>query len=133
MWVCLVAQSYPTLCDPMNCSQPVFSAMGILQTRILEWVTMPSSRGSSQSRDWTQVSHIAGGFFTIWATREAQLSYTWFILKNKFPTNSLFPNSNFWSEIFSSVPSVKFCSLQNKVTSGGRSRTSSVGISKKPL
>ena len=45
--------------------------MGILQARILEWVAMPSSRGSSQPRDQTQVSHIAGGFFTSWTTREA--------------------------------------------------------------
>ena len=52
------------------CQAPLF--MGILQARILEWVTMPSSRGSSQPMDWTQVPHIAGGFFTIWATREAQ-------------------------------------------------------------
>ena len=43
----------------------------ILQARILKWVAMPSSRGSYQPRDWTQVSCIAGGFFTIWATREA--------------------------------------------------------------
>ena len=49
-------------------------SMGILQARILEWVAMPSSRGSSQARDQTQVSRIAGGFFTIWATREAQKS-----------------------------------------------------------
>ena len=47
--------------------------MGILQAKILEWVAMPSSRGSSQPRDQTQVSHIAGGFFTIWATREAKI------------------------------------------------------------
>ena len=46
--------------------------MGIIQARILEWVAMPSSRGSSQLRDYTQVSHIAGGFFAIWATRETQ-------------------------------------------------------------
>ena len=46
--------------------------MGSFQARILEWVAMPSSRGSSQPRDQTQVSHIAGGFFTFWATREAQ-------------------------------------------------------------
>ena len=46
--------------------------MGILQAKILEWVPMPSSRGSSQSRDRTQVYHIAGGFFTIWTTRETQ-------------------------------------------------------------
>ena len=45
--------------------------MEILQARILEWVAMPSSRGSSQPRYWTQASHIAGRFFTIWATREA--------------------------------------------------------------
>ena len=45
---------------------------GILQARILEWVAFPFSRGSSQPRDGTQVSHIAGGFFTSWAIREAQ-------------------------------------------------------------
>ena len=45
---------------------------GILQARILEWVAFPFSRGSSQPRDWTQVSRIAGGFFTSWATKGAQ-------------------------------------------------------------
>ena len=45
----------------------------ILQARILEWVAFPFSRGSSQPRDQTQVSHIASGFFTSWATREAHL------------------------------------------------------------
>ena len=44
----------------------------ILQARILEWVAGPFSRGSSQPRDQTQVFHIAGVFFTSWATREAQ-------------------------------------------------------------
>ena len=47
-------------------------SMGILQARILQWVAMPSSRGSSQPRDQTQVSLIASGFFTVWATREVQ-------------------------------------------------------------
>ena len=70
--LCLVARSCPTLCDPMDCSLPGSSVHGILQARMLEWVAMPSSRESSQLRDWTQVSHIAGGFFTIWATRETQ-------------------------------------------------------------
>ena len=46
---------------------------GFLQARILEWVAFPSSRGSSQPRNQTQVSHIAGGFFTSWATREAHI------------------------------------------------------------
>ena len=53
----------------MACQAPL--SMGILQARILEWVTMPSSRESSQPRDRIQVSLIAGGFFTICATREA--------------------------------------------------------------
>ena len=47
-------------------------SMGILQARILEWVVMPSSGGPSQLRDQTHVSHVVGGFFAIWATREAQ-------------------------------------------------------------
>ena len=67
----LVAQSYPTLCDPMYWRPPGSSVHGILQTRILEWVAIFFSRGSSWSKDQTQVSCVAGGFFTIWATREA--------------------------------------------------------------
>ena len=53
------AQSCPTLCDPMD-----YKVQGILQARILGWVAFPFSRGSSQWRDQTQVSHIAGRFFT---------------------------------------------------------------------
>ena len=53
----LVAQSCPTLCDPMDCHPPGSSVHGILQARILEWVAMPFSRGSSQTRDRTWVSH----------------------------------------------------------------------------
>ena len=67
--VCLVTQLCLTFCDPMDCSPPGSSVHGILQARILEWVAMPSSRGSSRSRDQTQVSHIADGFFR--ANREA--------------------------------------------------------------
>ena len=50
--------------------------MGTLQARILEWVSMTSSRGSSQPRDQTQVSLTAGGVFTVWATREAHRKST---------------------------------------------------------
>ena len=60
----LVPQSCPTLCDPIDYSLPGSSVHGILQARILEWVAVPFSSGSSQPRDWTQVSCIAGGFFT---------------------------------------------------------------------
>ena len=66
-----VAQSCLTLCDPMDCSLPGSSFHGILQERILEWVAISFSRGSSWPRDGTQVSCIAGRFFTIWSTREA--------------------------------------------------------------
>ena len=62
-----VAQPCPTHWDLMDCT-----VHGILQARNLEWVAFPSSRGFSQPRDQTQVSHIADGFFTSWATREAQ-------------------------------------------------------------
>jgi len=48
-----------------------YTVHGILQARILEWVAVPFTRGSSQPRDLTQVSHIAGGFFTSSATKEA--------------------------------------------------------------
>ena len=54
-----VAQSLPTLCNPME-----YTVHGILQARIQEWVAVHFSRGSSQPRDRTQVSRIAGGFFT---------------------------------------------------------------------
>ena len=54
-----VAQLCPTLCDPMD-----YTVHGILQARILEWVAFPFSRGSSQPRGQTQVSRIAGRFFT---------------------------------------------------------------------
>ena len=60
----LLAQSCLTLCNPMECSPLGSSVHGILQARILEWVAMPSSRGSSQPRDRTQVSYIAGRFLT---------------------------------------------------------------------
>ena len=65
----LVTQSCPTLCDPTNCSPQSSSIHVILQTRILEWIAISFSRGSSQPRDRTRVSHIAARFFTIWATR----------------------------------------------------------------
>ena len=67
-------QSCPTLCDPMDCSSPGFSFHGILEAIILEWDAMPSSRGSSQRRDWTHVTCIAGRFFTHLTTWEARFT-----------------------------------------------------------
>ena len=73
--VCMHAkslQSCPTLWDPMNCSLPGASVHGIVMARMLGWVTMPFSRGSSQPRVWIWVSCTAGRFFTVWITRKAQ-------------------------------------------------------------
>ena len=83
-----VAQSCPTLCDPMDCSPPGSSVHGILQARILEWVAISFSRGSSQPRDWTRVSCIAGRHFILWATRVI--------------TNTLFQQPKRWLYIWTS-------------------------------
>ena len=72
-----VAQSCPTLCDPMDSSLPGSTVHGIFQARVLEWAAISFSRGSSQTRDRACVFCIADRHFTIWATREAlhQLGY----------------------------------------------------------
>ena len=80
--VCSVAQLFQHFCDPTDCSLPGSSLHGIILARILERVAISSSRGSSQSRDWTQVSHNAGTLY--------QLSYQEspnFILVKLFQTN----------------------------------------------
>ena len=77
----LFAQLCLTLCDSMDCSQPGSSIHGVLEARILEWVVIPFSRGSSQPRDQTWVSCSAGRFFTIWATRE--------VTQNQFRIHSI--------------------------------------------
>ena len=73
-YCCLVAKLCPSHgihWDPMDCSLTGTSVHGISQARILEWVAISFSKGSSQARDQIQISYIAGGFFIIWATREA--------------------------------------------------------------
>ena len=83
-------QSCPALCDPMDCSPPGSSVHGILQARRLEWVAMPFSRASSQPRDGTQGSCIAGRLFTTLATREAPSIVT------GGPLNMVVANTKFW-------------------------------------
>ena len=68
-----VAQLCPTLCDPMDCNLQGSSVHGILQARILEWVAISISRGSSQPRDRTLVAHIVGRYFTIWEREASHL------------------------------------------------------------
>ena len=65
-----VAQPCPTLCDPIDCSLPGSSVHGIFQARVLEWVAISFSRGSSRPRDWTRVSRIVGRCFTFCLTKE---------------------------------------------------------------
>ena len=109
----LIAQSCPTPYNPMDCSPPSSPVHGIIQARILEWVAIPFSRGSSQPRDRTQVSCTAGRFFTVWATRETPIvskdesikdsflwdSFLWISLclfrtsEGKYPTETISMNS----------------------------------------
>ena len=84
----------PTPCDSMDHSPPGSSVHGILQARFLEWIAMPSSRGSSRPRDPTQVSYISctGGFFTTSTTSEApQQLGCHFLFQRIFPTQELNP------------------------------------------
>ena len=68
-WKWKWSQSWPTLCDPMDCSLRGSSVHWIFKARVLEWVAISFSRGFSQPRDRTQVSHIANRRFTVWATK----------------------------------------------------------------
>ena len=69
-----VTQWWLTLCDPMDCSSCGPTVYRALLARILEWIVVRFSRGSSQHRDQTRVFCIADRFFTSWVTREAQFS-----------------------------------------------------------
>ena len=88
----VVAQLCLTLWDPMDCSPLGSSVHGILWARILEWAAIPLSRGSSQSGDPTWVSHIAGKFFTIWATGKPYKT-SWLHLNFRLVTYSSTCNS----------------------------------------
>ena len=116
-WACMSAkllQSRLTLWDPMDCSLQAPLSMGIFQARILGWVAMPFSSGSSQPRDRTQVSCITGGFFTVWVTIEVsqfpspQLSNT-LLSKNWLPETVTVmeehPSYNEWQLSFITSPS----------------------------
>ena len=76
-WICCsVAKSCPTLCDPIDCSMPGSSVHGISQARILEWVAISFSKGSSRPRDWTRVSCFGRWILCHWATWETPLKYS---------------------------------------------------------
>ena len=86
IYVCVcVAQSCPTLCDPMDSSPPGSSVHGILQARILEWVAMSYSMGSSQPKDQTCVSHVfcIGRQVLYHLTHQGSLDSTWLVAKTR--------------------------------------------------
>ena len=94
---CVRAQWCPTLCNPMDCSWPGSSVHGIFQTRILERVAISFSRGSSWSRDQTQVSCSADKLFT-WATKD---------------TCILIVQVNIWGTTFTGLTRITHLSLIN--------------------
>ena len=106
--MCSDAQSYPTLCDPMNHSLPRFSVHGISQARILEWVAISFSRGSFRSRNWTLssccISCFAGGFFTAELLRKpvwewtTHLSYSRIEIHNNSDQRSRRREVHVWSK-----------------------------------
>ena len=88
----LETQSCPTLCDTMDCSPPGSSVHGILQARILEWVAIPFSRGSSWPRNRTHIPCIASGFFTFWATLNwTELNWSRSVVSNSLRPRGLYP------------------------------------------
>ena len=114
-------QSCLTLCDPMDCSLPGSSVHAILQTRILEWVSMPSSRGPSRPRDWTCVSCVS-------CIGKQVLYYSCYVgsLLPSWPAITLYLNilccvesrqeitHEMWSFFFSAVDTADFCVEVNK-------------------
>ena len=113
MHACSVTQSCLTLCDPRDCSLPGSSIHEISQARILEWIAISISWGSSWPRDWTQVSHLAGRLFTVWAIRESSKEKVCFLwLKRKKVLANLYnsilmnfqlflsPDNNYLSHIY---------------------------------
>ena len=116
---------------PWTVAHQVSLSMGILQARILEWVAIPFSRGSSQPRDRALVSRIAEGFFTVWATREALtliflcnrcygvcvLSCVWLFVTSwtvarSVPLSLGFPRQEYWGRL----PSLPAGDLPNSGT-----------------
>ena len=87
--MCSVAQSCLTLCDPIDCSPPGFSAHGIIQARILEWVAISYSQGSSWPRDWTWVfcnSCVSRQILYYWKTLHPVNIYTLGLSQASGPT-----------------------------------------------
>ena len=126
--ICLVTQLCPTLCDPMDCSPPGSSVCGTLQARILEWVAIPFSGGSSRPRDGTQVSWIASRWFTIWAL----------VCSNSHPLSqwcylTILSSAAPFSSCLQTFPASGSFPMSQLFTSGGQSIGVSVSASVLPV
>ena len=109
---CSVTQSCPTLYNPIECSPPDSSVNGISQARILEWVAISFSWGSSQPRNWTHISCIVRWILYHWATWEAPnlkaskdspkscltLSISWTVACQA-PLSTGFSSQEYWSRL----------------------------------
>ena len=104
--IVLVAQLYPTLCDPMNYNSTGSSIHGISQARIVKWVTILFPGDLPDYRDWTWVSCITGRFFTIWAIRE--FLHVMFMLSPTTMTSWNPGLSHFWHSHMPFSPTWKF-------------------------
>ena len=127
----LVTQSYLTLCNPMDCSLSGSSVHGIFQAWVLEWVAVSFSRGSSQPRDQTRVSHVVGRCFTVWATREihSKLEYEK-LIKSEWVNLELCTASSSWRKLWNKFTSKLWPS---GTFPQGRSGDNSLGIWEKKI
>ena len=105
----LVTKSRPTLCNAMDCSPPGSSVHGILQARILEWIAISFSRGSSWPMEPTRVSCICRQILYLWATWEA-LCDQLLLFSHQFASNSLWPHGLQHTRPPCPLPSPRVCS-----------------------
>ena len=128
--ICVCAQSYPTLHDPMDCSPPGSSLHGILQARIMEWAAISFSREPSRPKDQTRISCVScnGRFFTNWATREQSF------IKQIFNHHLQYGRSIFLQSLASSGGHRKFSKIgQRRIIAPEINKGESDGMVKKCL
>ena len=101
-YCCLIITSCPTLCNPMDCSPPRSSVHGISQVRILEWVAVSFSRGSSWTRDPTSISCLAGMFFYHQANWEALCNFSFYLLNDDRGQDGWMASPTRWTCVWAS-------------------------------
>ena len=115
-----VTHSCPTLCDPMDYSLRGSPVHGILQARILKWVAILFSRGSSQPRGQTQIFWIAGEFFTVWVTREDRHGSLYVERGHQYKNKVSFIFANIWFSLLQCIPLTGSTLLETRTLLNGR-------------